>query len=350
MNPIQIIQRFFSIKIFAAILCSILLSLQTYQLLQQYLLRNTVTSIKFHRNIIGELPGLTICYDQIFSFAKLANRFTEYKQEYDNYSLFVKEFFQLNNSPFNRVLHNFTKSNKYFSDKYSEIITKKHLHHFYYFNRWTNYGDIFENLTLSQESGYEIQENKLNIHLDNTGLGNYSNGKDGYSYYFYSIAAIQSVNLFYKLKCFTIYFKQISPEMRKFINLIEVVITIPTQWFPYKEDNKLLIALHSNNYFPLHGEDFVELKQNSFNFINISTIQNYQLFNYDNCQEYNENKYKTRSDCILTCYQNSAKPECYHKFSELAKLFLLKKYLPSWNENIKCNRSIKNYKILKKLC
>ena len=58
----------------------------------QYLKFNSVINIKFTTNVIDKLPAITICYDKLFSFQKLAQQYTEYQGIYKNYTNFLIKF------------------------------------------------------------------------------------------------------------------------------------------------------------------------------------------------------------------------------------------------------------------
>ena len=109
------------------IICSIGLLFQTSQILQQYLNKNTVINIEFRRNDINNLPAITVCYDKLFSFQSAVERYPEYKNIYENYTNFLKNYNISIHHTKNfkeKSINSFIKRNKKYEIIYTELTEK----------------------------------------------------------------------------------------------------------------------------------------------------------------------------------------------------------------------------------
>ena len=117
---------------------------QTYLIIDQYLQYNTVINIKFMKNVINSLPAITVCYNRIYSFEKLVQRYPENQGDYDNYTMFLNEYqFPIN------IDDNMSKlvldGNEYYRQTYEYIIHEGYFEWLPAKFEKHSYQDIFEN-------------------------------------------------------------------------------------------------------------------------------------------------------------------------------------------------------------
>ena len=65
---------------------------QTYSLVKQYLVYNSVINIKFTPNVIHSLQAITVCYNRLYSFEKLVQHLPGYEVIYENYTKFLRKY------------------------------------------------------------------------------------------------------------------------------------------------------------------------------------------------------------------------------------------------------------------
>ena len=166
----NIFLKYLSVKLMITIICSTCLMVQTSQILQQYFKKNTVTNIKFTKNVIDTLPGITICYDRLFSLDKLVARFPEYEGTFRNYTKFFSKLSKYKKNNETEIIEEL----KVYENSYVEIINTK-------LKRLT-IEDLFDNLTISFNERYKFKDSIItNVHGDisTAEMFSYKNNSDG---------------------------------------------------------------------------------------------------------------------------------------------------------------------------
>ena len=79
---------------------------------------DVVTNIQFVKNQIDTMPGITICYDKIYSFKKLAQRYNEHGDIYRNYTKYINTLLNMTN---NDEKLNYEENFKYF-EYYARLV------------------------------------------------------------------------------------------------------------------------------------------------------------------------------------------------------------------------------------
>ena len=135
-------------KFIISLICLSSLLYQTISLIEQYLEFNAVINIKFKQNSINSLPAITICYNRLYSFEKLVERYPKKRDDYENYINFTKQFY----GTFEIETKNgqlISEQNKYYSKMYHDIIKSNDLNKLIMNSPYQfDYEDIFDNLTL----------------------------------------------------------------------------------------------------------------------------------------------------------------------------------------------------------
>ena len=313
----KIWKKFLTIRLLFTILCSGLLFCQTWQILEQYLRKNSVTNIRFTRNTIDTLPGITICFDKLVSFERVVQRFKEYEDIYMNYTKFMtringmKKKFKNMWDKMDEVEDKHLEESKAFREKYDEII-----HDFFMRYRVPHLRDLFENFTLPFKFHVDGHlKNSIDMYLSGEEFDvsdcTYNNWTKSYEY---NLAPIESMYLFPGKKCFT-YFSSLQMRSKKFranINKITVSIEFPSNWFPYSEDRKVLVALHSPNLLP-SLDKFAEIEQATRGKVFFSKIENNELIDRGMCNNYdqsNKSGHHMKSDCMFQCIARSYLSSC----------------------------------------
>ena len=299
---------------------------QTSQILQQYFKKNTVTNIKFTKNVIDTLPGITICYDRLFSLDKLVARFPEYEGTFRNYTKFFSKLSKYKKNNETEIIEEL----KVYENSYVEIINTK-------LKRLT-IEDLFDNLTISFNERYKFKDSIItNVHGDisTAEMFSYKNNSDGSKEYHMTLPPIESINWKDKQKCFT-FFSSLQLSFRTFkanINKISVGVNFPRHWFPWS--TMIHLAIHAPNVSPT-PDTFFDIQAASWNRIYFSKIENYQLDNYAKCHNYEQGDFRMRSDCIIACSQDST--GCKDTILQ-RKILLRKEHFQNFAWNKSCSNT-----------
>ena len=89
----NILKNISTMNTMITLLCTSCLFYQVGLILQQYMNNDVVTNIQFVKNQVDTMPGITIGYEEIFSFEKLAQRWNEHGDIYRNYTKYINTFF-----------------------------------------------------------------------------------------------------------------------------------------------------------------------------------------------------------------------------------------------------------------
>ena len=91
---------------------------QTCLIIEQYLNYNSIINIKFTKNTIDAYPAITICYNEVFSFEKLAQHYNK-EEIFANYTKFLKDSVKIKRDENG---NNFIASeNAYFNKNYQRL-------------------------------------------------------------------------------------------------------------------------------------------------------------------------------------------------------------------------------------
>ena len=84
-----------SLNTLIMMVCSSLLSYQTYELFEQYNSSNIVTNIVILKNSQENIPAITVCYDQMLSFVKIVSELnsTMSEGELRNFTNLMERYF-----------------------------------------------------------------------------------------------------------------------------------------------------------------------------------------------------------------------------------------------------------------
>ena len=152
---------------------------------------------------------------------------------------------------------------------------------------------------------------------------------------------IESLDLKRKSKCFTYFYaKQITYYNIK-INIIGLIIswTFNFKWFPFSADNRISLAIHSQNMKPTHNI-FHILAQASTNMVMFSRVEEKRLIYYDDCREYNKshNDFQSRIDCLEDCKFKLNNRSCHNEIIRNSLYILFRHQLSNLTrkEDLKC--------------
>ena len=169
----------------------------------QYLQFTSIINLKFTKNIIDKLPAITICYNNIYSFQYLAQRYIEYEDIYQNYSNFVKQYDETGEP--NEGESSIVKINQYHWSKYTEILSEYQQQNIGHYIPKDNYLDIFDNLSISNHN--EDKKGCISMFIatnDETKM------RSTEGYYIKNVMSrpIESVYLKKGSKCFTYFYSK----------------------------------------------------------------------------------------------------------------------------------------------
>ena len=153
-------------NIMITVVCSSCLFYQGTLILQQYMNKDVVTNIKFVKNQVDTMPGITICYDKIFSFEKLAERYNKHGDVYRNYTKFMKTLKKMDIS---EVKLRYEENSKYFD--YHAKLNSFYLENVRLrsekFEQFPSYKNIVENLSIPfQQYIFDSKSNMIDFTFD----------------------------------------------------------------------------------------------------------------------------------------------------------------------------------------
>ena len=337
----KLLFQYLSVKLLFTILCSGLLFLQTWQITEEYLKKNSVTNIRFTRNLINTLPAITICYDELFSFEKVVQRFKQNETSYKNYTNLIKRIDEIrmkyneNETRDQELEDKYLEESKFYHDIYEKIIWD-----IFTTGKIPFLRDMFENFSLPFKF---IEYGKVNksifIGLSGELIGdgdfaNYFTYDNITKLYYYNLPPLESIYYSWaSKKCFT-YFSSLKDELKNFrvsINKISISIRFPLNWFPFSPVRKVLVALHSPNVMPSYDK-FDEVEQATKNKMFFSKVENNEFVDYGRCFKYDngdeKNFNKMKSDCVLGCLYRSFPYYCWNWLVLIQEFPTRKELLP----------------------
>ena len=325
-------------NIMIILICASCLFYQVALILQQYLNNDVVTNIQFVKNHADIMPGITICYDKIFSFEKIAQRYNEHGDIYSNYSKFMETF---KNMDINDEKLNYEQNSKYF-DYYAK------LNRFYLENlrirseklaEFSSYKDIVENLSIPlQQYIFNSKIQIIDFEIDDgTRISRLPS--------ILSMAKpIESLFFSPRHKCFT-FFSHLqssssssSRRLKLIIKKISIVIYSGWQTIPYSSHNTVYLAIHSPNIMP-NIDSFIPINITSRIDLVYTKFQYDQLPNFSGCTHYLEtnSRFKSQSDCIFDCQKRYYSFDCIAEFYYDQEFPIRSEQLPSQSSNTTCD-------------
>ena len=342
--------------------CASFLFYQTMLIFKQYMKKNIVTNIRFTKNQFDNFPAITICYDRLYSFERMVNRFSQYRQLYVNYTKITDK---LPTDEDSLIDQDTVEKAKTFVIAYNTMIREK-FPIFIQFNsgKYKSYLDIFDNFTVP----FVLDKNNFLGQIIYMSFNGRVFGKNNlphqikYHYsntYRFSMMPLESIDMRNKRKCFT-YFSSLEPSFRNVTAMIEYItvgITVPRNWFPFRESTKVYIAIHSSITMP-HQDSFIDIDQASQHTIIYNKIENQQSVTHAKCTDYDldykHGNFNMKSDCVFDCLQALFDPYCTPYGSTLLYLqeFPLRKtQLDRIGSNTTCDsRIMLNYYDLRETC
>ena len=238
------------------IFCNIGLLYQTYILVRDYFEGHTVVNIKIGRVYNETLPAISICYQQLLSFEKVARLNDEWQRIFDEYMIFVNKS--------NRVNHTQSRKEPQFYYDYYRNITK----------------DVMANSTLTELdilTNFSIHSQNIliliigNLYTNNYKelglLHNYTQFKNLYLHNgFYAIESV-IINILHPLRCFTLFswLKHGWKDLETYLEKMVVMIFHDDKLFPMSEDYKMYMVMHSGQrMFNEMLDEFIELNPDRF--------------------------------------------------------------------------------------
>lgn len=343
--------------------CTLLLSYQSWYILQQYLKKNIVTNIQFVSNNIDNLPGITLCFDNLISFERMAQVFPEFSFQYLNYSKLLSKIANIKDDKTDK---NSDASLVEQSIMFDDVLKKMCQHVFGTF--WHNPASV------SQISSYRDTFDKLTVKLFNEVTkfkrfqiefhGEILN-QDQFTGYFafnestkiYEIISnpIESLIFLPGRKCFT-YFSSLQIPFRLFrasITRLKILAFLPTEAFPFNPNAKIFIAIHSPNIIP-SLDKFNEINQATWTRVYYSKIENNQIADHGHCSDYDLNHreiHKMKSHCVFDCVKNSFHVDCLKFILFTRNIPMTKELLPDFHLENGCQWSdLSNLSIVEREC
>ena len=363
MNPNKII-KYLSVQLLFTILCSVCLIYQTGQILTIYLKKNSVTNIRFARNTIETMPGITICFDRLYSFENVFKHFKQYEDLYKNYTDFTARIDGMKEKDLDhwkrskQVDKSYLEENSFYENRYASIVyenfSMEQLSKF-------NMQDYFEKFTLPfkfLEKGN--MKNSIRLRLsgelnDFNTLVEYFEFNNKSKLYDYILPPIETMYLVWKgVKCFTFFSWLQMKRFKANINKISITIEFPMSWFPFSSDRKVRLAIHSPNLMPAQDK-FFEVDQATWNKVFFTKIENNELTDYAKCFNYEFNgkldSYKMKSDCNFDCMKKLV-PNCTIGILARRKRSTRKEHLPSSSSNGTCDKARfdSQYDSIRRIC
>ena len=317
LNSIIEYRKIVTTKLMVSVTCTLFLFYQTMLIFYQYMEKNIVTNIKFTKIQFDHIPAITICYDRLYSFERVVNRFDEYKQLYINYTKFIDKLTNDQNKPD----YDTQKQAKTFVKAYNVMIEKNFPRFIQLnFGKYNSYLDIFENLTFMLDKKRDYAYRNIYMYFRGKVLGDVKlNDQIKYNkiskIYWLITMPLESINMRYRRKCFT-YFSSLEPRFRNLMAMIDFItigIKSAHNWFPFRETTKVYIAIHSNTMMPDH-KSFIEIDQASQHTIIYTKIENQQSVSHAKCTDYDldykHGNFNMKSDCVFDCLRVIYDPYC----------------------------------------
>ena len=327
--------RYFKTQLIIKIICSLFLIYQTVLILEQYMNFNSVINIKFTPNVINSLPAITICYNRIYSFGKLVERYPEYKQEYENYFNYTNELYMESYTGNENSSTEVIEKNQFYLQLYNNILNNHGLNSQTILNQYVSLHDFFDNLTLTYEdsslifSGNDNKSITIKLHGDAKNIPGQPN-KDNYisDSFAFNLRPIESIKFLTGFKCFTFFDEKQIPFSLNIVNLkhIHIQVRFPISWFPFDSKIGISYALHSPNVIPTDNS-FKKLKQNHAYIAYYSKLEDIRLESYDDCEDRGDidNYNITRDNCLDQCMLSFMGFECFKIYILLNKRISLRR-------------------------
>ena len=310
-------------RVLSTILCTTGLLYQSCQLLSQYMSGKSVVNIEVKREVLSNLPAITICYPEMVSMESAANYSDLYRHYYEKYKEVIK----------------LVKWNRTLYDIHKENMTKIH---FDFINNFAFHIQQYMKIVINNVSlpfkykrtRFVVTKNgsllykKFEIPIIGVKLTGYMNDEDGnysvlqriesYNNTFeYNDEPVETVNFHQRAKCFTFFsFLNSDWSFTKInLDLIKITIDYNVNWFPPHIISKYYFAIHSPEIITelKIGREFMVIQPNADFYLSFAKINvNRHGEMESDCIDYSVNKYqKLRSDCIATCMLRKSWDENY---------------------------------------
>ena len=313
-------------KIASTLFCVAGLTYHLSELFYGYWLDKTIVNVNVQRNRMDHLPSITICYPNLFSFEKLAQIDTDFKELYKSYQEKLESY------------HDSTNITKEAQNELRNIYQQAIELVFYkLFKKTIDFKEIIKNQTIDFKSKHGKPLFSIYFHgdIDNTIINPIEGITDVNSQILDD--PVESIVIGRKFgqdrrlyKCFT-FFSFLQPKWRKYqtyFYYMLVKINYDFESIPPSYLNRIYFAAHSPNSLPELTYQFYKLLfLNNQYFIKYSLLKTRLLdIRFDtNCFEYNIDykhaNFNMRSDCITHCYQR--------KMNELVNHGIAESYAPS---------------------
>ena len=283
-----------------------------------------MVTIKLEKNLEEQLPGVTICYDHLFSFEKLAKYYTEFSDLFENYKKFYQRIVNLDTQ--NITNDDLGEANGYYNSMYKL------------------YSIFADNVA---RYGWKLKyHDDFNLLIDEFGNDTI-------------IMKIVSKNIIYKSKnpiklfwfysswnrkCFT-YFSSLVPQWRKFrVNSqsIDIKIHNSYNWFPLSHKINNGLSVHSPNMLPFQDNIYKQLEIGTSYVIFYRKVEAKLLpggydphcINYD--LDYKHGNFNMQSDCIYSCMIDRVDKNCIADIKTSMEILLRESQLET-NDISECN-------------
>ena len=289
-------------KLSTRFLCFLGLFLQTSQLFYEYWQGKTVVNIEIDRKEDVPLPGITICYYDLFSIEKISHLDRNYENEFKMYRSLLNS----------TNVENVTEFQAHLRAIYTGVISN-------ILDKINN--NAFDLKTMLENYSINFKDNLIKILLDEFIVeeddSRFSNSDDH---------PLESYNVLFNNgeiwphKCFT-FFSALNKTWRTFrknTKSIYLRIDHDNNLFPHSIYRNIQFALHSPNTLPTilggnyhfltFGKTFTVMYSRIFTRL-LGNNYDTDCFEYD--LDYNYSTFNMRSDCVTWCYQREVNKLCH---------------------------------------
>ena len=344
---IKNILKILTVKLLITLFCLSCLMYQTYILIEQYLKFKSIINIRFTPNNFDILPAITICYNEVISFEKMAQRYIGYQDIYRNYTNFIKYYSDKKSSMGDETL--ISQGNNFYWHQYMEILEEYQLQNLDGYPK-VGYLRIFDNLSIdlfNDDEKYIKYGIYVAIFADKGPVINH----EGYFTHNYQSPPLESLDIKRNSKCYTHFFEKEASYLNMSIIGISFYLGYHSTWFPYDESNSISLAIHPPHVKP-KSNSFKNILQNTKNIALFSKVEEKRLIYYDNCREYNksQNDFQTENDCLFDCILKSVPSKCYYLLKRNIPSILFRKQISKLEINECCCKKLENYFEIVDMC
>ena len=362
LDKIVKLRKLITTKTLLSVTCTSFLFYQTWLILLEFMDKNIVTNIRFTKNKFDHFPAITICYDRLYSFERVVKKFNQYEELYVNYTKFTDKLstvqYTISEYEKERQAKTFEKAYNAMINEIFPIIIK--------FNtgKYKSYLDIFDNFTIPfiiDTSNFFMQNLYISFRgsvFDQDMLPDEIKYDNISKIYRLNMLPLESIDIRNGRKCFT-FLSSLEPSFRHLTATIQsfmVGILSPQNWFPFRENAKVYIAIHSSITMP-HQDSFIEIDQTSEYRISYTKIENQQSVSHAKCTDYDldykHGNFNMKSDCVFDCLRAYFDPYCtsYGSYLLNREEFPLRRtQLDKIGTNTTCITHYHNYHHLRQSC